>query len=76
MTMSKSDLYIYCCLFSGDLLPGPVVQVTGPVCSLQRPLQSHESSKLPEVSPRLAQLLEAGGEAGLLGGDIGQYETV
>ena len=49
-----------------DLLPGPVVQVAGPVRPLQSSLQRHQPSKLPEVRPGLAQLLEAGPQAGLL----------
>ena len=53
-------------LFSLYLLSGPVVQVTCPVCPLQRSLQSHEAGKLPEVRPRLAQLLEAGPQTRLL----------
>ena len=43
-----------------------IVQVAGSVGPLQRPLQRDEPGKLPEVSPALAQLLEARGEAGLL----------
>ena len=43
-----------------------VVQVAGSVGSFQRSLQRDQPGELPEVSPALSKLLEAGGEAGLL----------
>ena len=51
---------------SAHLLPGVEVEVTRPVGALQRPLERDEAGQLPEVSPALAQLLQAGGQPGLL----------
>ena len=57
-------------LVTAHLLPGPLVQVARPVGPLQGSLQRHQPSKLPQVGPGLAQLLQTGLHAGLLQQDM------